>query len=143
MPGVRRLARGGRGHTLSVSIFQGFFVPQTFILLAQDPAPTGDGKAGQQPPPGLGGMAFPLIVMMIAMFCFMVLPARRQRKEQEAMMASLKAGTKVQTAGGILGTIERIKDGEDEVVLRSEGTRLKVTRGSIARVLGQDETEAK
>jgi preprotein translocase subunit YajC len=111
------------------------------VLLAQEAATEG-AKAPAQPQ-GIGGMMFPLLVMMIAMFCFIVLPSRRQRKEQEAMLAALKPGTKVQTAGGIIGVIERIKDGEDEVVIRSESAKIKMTRASIVRVLGTEDAEAK
>jgi len=32
----------------------------------------------------------------------------------------------------------KIKDGEDEVVIRSEDSKLKIIRSSIARVVGED-----
>ena len=72
-----------------------------------------------------------------------VLPmSRRQKKEQENMLSSLKRGAKVLTSGGIVGTIVSAKDGEDEIVIKSEDTRLRVMRNVIVKVFGIDEAEA-
>ena len=59
------------------------------------------------------------------------------------MMSTIKRGAKVVTSAGIIGTVVTVKDTEDEVTLRSEDARIKVLKSSIARVLGQDESEAK
>jgi preprotein translocase subunit YajC len=107
------------------------------LLFAQD----------QPQPPGgiLGSPMFPffLIGLMILFWVVVVLPmSRRQKREQEQMLASLKRGTKVLTSGGIVGTIVSAKDGEDEIVIRSEDTRLRVKRSVIVQVIGTDEAEA-
>jgi len=84
-----------------------------------------------------------LVLMFGLFFLVVMLPAsRRQKRAAAAMMSSLKAGAKVVTTGGILGTIVKIKDGEDEVVIKSEDSRIKILRSTIARVLGED-TETK
>jgi len=67
---------------------------------------------------------------------------RRQRKEQEKMQASLKRGSKVLTASGIVGTVVTLKDGDDEVVIRSEDARIRVKRNTIHTVIGTDDAEA-
>jgi len=106
------------------------------MLFAQDaPIKT------ETPAPGgpLGNPMF-LFVMVGIFFVVMIwLPSRKQRKEQATMLASIKVGTKVVTASGIIGTILKLKDGEDEIVIKSEDAKLKVTRASIVRVLGIDE----
>lgn len=84
------------------------------------------------------------MVMIVLAYVVIFLPmSRRQKKEQAAMMASIKRGTKVATASGIIGTVANIKDGEDEVVIRSEDAKIRVLRSAITRVLGQDENDAK
>jgi preprotein translocase subunit YajC len=107
-----------------------------FLLFAQD----------QQAPGGLlGSPMFPffLIGLMLLFWVVVVLPmSRRQKREHEQMLASLKRGTKVLTSGGIVGTIVSAKDGEDEIVIRSEDTRLRVKRSVIVQVIGTDEAEA-
>ena len=111
----------------------------TILAQAAEGAPA--GKEQQQVPFFANPMF--LILLFGLFFVVVMLPAqRRQKREQAALMASLKAGAKVLTTSGIYGTIVKIKDGEDEVVIRSEETKLKIQRASIARVIGE-ETETK
>jgi preprotein translocase YajC subunit len=100
----------------------------------------------QQPDAGpRGNPTFPLLIIGVGeLFLFRVMmPAQRRQKKAEAeMRAGLKRGTKVLTHAGIIGTIVTIKDGDDEVVIRSEDARLRINRAAIARVLGTDEAES-
>jgi preprotein translocase subunit YajC len=113
--------------------------PMTYTLLAQDPAT----PEGARPEPGPFGNPMLFLLLMMALFFLVVmLPAqRRARREQQQMLNSIKRGSRVITNAGIIGTVVNVKDNEDEVTLRSEDTKLKVLKSSIARVLGQDENE--
>jgi preprotein translocase subunit YajC len=109
----------------------------SFLLFAQDqPQPQGGI---------LGNPMFPffLIGLMLLFWVVVVLPmSRRQKKEQEQMLSALKRGTKVLTSGGILGVIVSAKDGEDEIVIKSEDTRLRIKRNVVVQVIGTDDAEA-
>jgi preprotein translocase subunit YajC len=84
-----------------------------------------------------------LLAMMILFWVVIILPmSRRQKREQQEMLANIKRGAKVLTSGGILGTVVNVKEGDEEITIRSEDTRLKVLRSSVVRVLGSDEGEA-
>lgn len=113
----------------------------TYALLAEDAAPPPAG--GKQDVPFF--MSLPFMMLMFGLFFLVVmLPAqRRQKREQQQLLTNIKRGTKVVTTSGIIGTIVGVKDTEDEVTLRSEDAKIKVLKSSIARVLGQDENEAK
>jgi preprotein translocase subunit YajC len=108
-----------------------------FLLFAEDPPP---------PAGPFGGPLGPLFILALGMlFLFVVVfPAqgRRQRREQEQLMASLKRGAKVLTSSWIVGTIVSAKDGEDEIVIKSEDTRLRIKRSVVLQVIGTDEAEA-
>lgn len=81
--------------------------------------------------------------LMILFWLVVLMPmSRRQRKEQAQMMASLKRGSKVVTSSGIVGTVVAAKDGDDEIVIRSEDTRLRIKRATVQQVVGSDESEA-
>ena len=106
-------------------------------LLAQDPGPAPGPRPG-----GIDPMF--LIAGLFLLFWLVVLMpmSRRQKKEQAQMMANLKRGSKVLTSAGIVGTVVTIKDGDDEIVIRSEDARLRIKRSTVQVVLGSDEAEA-
>lgn len=114
-----------------------------YMLIAQDPAPPADAPAKKQGPAGPFGdpLFMPIMLGLMVVFLF-ILPMRKQKKEQQMMQAAIKRGAKVVTNAGIIGTIVNIKDNEDEITIRSDDTKLKVLKSSVARVLGQDEAEA-
>jgi preprotein translocase subunit YajC len=113
--------------------------PMSYTLLAEDPAPA-------QPPGGMfGSPMFPffLIGLMLLFWVVVILPmSRRQKKEQEQLLATLKRGAKILTNAGIVGVVVLAKDGEDEIVIRSEDTKLRIKRNVVVQVLGADEAEA-
>jgi len=101
--------------------------------------------AGDAPQGGVGSPFFPMLLigLMVLFWVVVILPAgRRQRKEQDKMLAALKRGSKVLTSSGIVGTVVTVKDGDDEVVIRSEDARIRVKRSTIQSVIGTDEAEA-
>jgi preprotein translocase subunit YajC len=84
------------------------------------------------------------LIQMLAIFAIIYfLLFRPQRKEQERhqqMLAALKKGDEVVTAGGVIGTVVHAE--EDRLTIRSgETTRLVVERSRIARVISQKETK--
>ena len=121
-------------------------------VFAQDtPAPPAgppvEGQpAGQPGQPAQGGglfgggiMSFAPIILLGLFFLVVLLPAqRRQKREAAEKLAKMKAGAKVILNSGIVGKIVTIKDGEDEIVIKSDDTKLRVLRTAIASVV--DET---
>jgi preprotein translocase subunit YajC len=109
-------------------------------LLAQDPGPAPGPAAG--PRAGIDPM-FLIAGLFLLFWLVVLLPmSRRQKKEQAQMMANLKRGSKVLTSAGIVGTVVTIKDGDDEIVIRSEDAKLRIKRSTVTVVLGSDEAEA-
>lgn len=99
------------------------------------------GPGGNQPPPTGGGFGqlfifLPLIGLLIFM---MIASGRKQKKEQRArqeMLASIRRFDRVQTVGGVIGTVQELT--EDELVLRVDedsGTRVRFSRSSVQQVL--------
>lgn len=107
-------------------------------LLAQTSQPTGT-------PPGpldslLGGGFLPLILMIGVFWWIMMRGGRKQRKQTEDMLKSMKRNDRVQTIGGIIGTIVDVR--EQEVVLKVDETsnvKIRFNRSAIKEVL-QDQS---
>jgi preprotein translocase subunit YajC len=101
-------------------------------------------EAGQQQPGSpFANPMFLMLGLMLLFWVVVILPmSRRQKKEQEKLMSSITRGSKILTNSGIVATVVTIKDGDDEVVIRSEDTKLRIKRTAIQQVLGTEATEA-
>jgi preprotein translocase subunit YajC len=87
----------------------------------------------------------PLFLMaMVVLFFFVVMwPAqRRQRKEQENMLANIKSGSKVVLSSGVVGTVTRLHD-DGELTIRSDESKLRVLRSAVISVRGEEAGESK
>lgn len=109
----------------------------TYSLIAQEPAP-------QNAPQPLGP-ANPVFIMAIGILFLVVvimpMMNRKQKRELETLHASIKRGAKVVTNAMIVGVVVSAKDGEDEIVIKSEDSRLRVKRSAVIQVVGTDEAE--
>lgn len=111
----------------------------SLLLFAQETAEqVAPDEAAQKQP---WFLQLPYLMLLMAVFYFVIiLPMTRRRKvEAEQQLAnSLVPGTKVLTNSGIVGTIVKAKEGEAEIVIRSEDTKLRILRSTVAQVLGND-----
>jgi preprotein translocase subunit YajC len=111
----------------------------TFMLFAQVAQEEGK-KAVEQPPFWQNPII--LLPIMFGLFYFVVLrpQQRKQRKEQEDLMAGMKKNDEVVTAAGIIGIVSHIKEGGDEVTLKiDDNARIRVLKSSIVRIMKKDE----
>ena len=71
-----------------------------------------------------------LVAVLVLMFYVLLIrPQQKRMKEHTEMLSGLKKGDKVVTAGGLVGKIAKIKDGDDEVeVDLGNGTSVQVVR---------------
>ncbi len=84
------------------------------------------------------------IVLMIAIFYFLVfMPMRRQQKNQKQMIKALESGQTVLTSGGIIGTITAVND--DTLILRikPDNLKLQVARSAVTSLVNADEPAKK
>jgi preprotein translocase subunit YajC len=86
---------------------------------------------------GLGslGQLAPLVIMLGIFYFLLIAPMRKRQKQQEQMIAALKPGDRVITAGGICGTIVGIKD--DRITLRiADQVKIDITKSSVSALDG-------
>jgi preprotein translocase subunit YajC len=93
-------------------------------------APAGTPAAPQGSPLGL---FVPMVLIFIVMYFLMIRPQSQQRKAQMKLIEALKAGDKVVTSSGIIGTVISVKD--TTVSLRSADAKLEVTKASVVQIL--------
>jgi len=63
-----------------------------------------------------------LVGLLVAMFYILLIrPQQKRIKEHTSMLQGLKKGDRVVTAGGLIGRIAKITDGEDDVQVELDG----------------------
>jgi preprotein translocase subunit YajC len=78
----------------------------------------------------------PLILIFGVFYFLLIRPQQTRAKEMKAMLAALRRGDRVVTAGGILGTVQVVKEGSDEVDVEiAPNVRVKVLRDTISSVV--------
>ena len=87
-----------------------------------------------QQPAGSGYTMLPILLVIPDLYLLMNRPQQKRQKQWQAMLAAIKAGDRVTTAGGIRGVILSIKD--DVIVIRvaPDGIKLEVSKNAIASV---------
>lgn len=77
------------------------------------------------------------IILIFGVFYFLLIrPQQTRAKEMKAMLAALRRGDRVVTAGGILGTVQRVKEGSNEIEVDiAPNVRVAVMRDTITTVL--------
>lgn len=78
----------------------------------------------------------PLILIFAVFYFLLIRPQQKKMKEHRALLGQLKRNDKVVTAGGIVGTIAKVRDDSDEIEVEiAPGVRVTVVRGTIASVV--------
>src|SRR5437763_1732185 len=91
---------------------------------------------------GGGLLLMPLVLIFGIFYVLLILPQQRKQKRWQAMINDLKTGDKVQTGGGIRGTIIAIKDDAVHLRVPPDNLRLEVSKASVTSV-AREELEKK
>ena len=99
--------------------------------------PLGTTPGTPQASPNMGsGFLFMMVGMLVLMIVMSVWSGRKEKKRREELLSSIGRYDRVQTAGGILGTVVDMRD--DEIVLKvdeSTNTRIAFARSAITAVV--------
>lgn len=101
----------------------------------QAPGSPATKAATSQPAPWWASQYMPLIMIAVLAWLLIFRPKNKQEKQRVQMLNTLKKGDKIQTIGGILGTVVESKD--DEVIVKvdeASNTRITFSRNAIHRV---------
>lgn len=101
-----------------------------FVWLAFAPTPQPGTTPNQT-----GGLVTQLGIFAIMGFMFymlMIRPQQKKAKEHARLLGTLRAGDKVVTSAGIVGTVVGVK--EKSVSIRSADTKLEVLKSSVNEI---------
>lgn len=85
---------------------------------------------------GIVMQLLPLVLIFVVFYFLLIRPQQQKMKVHREMLTSLKRGDRVVSAGGIVATIIKVKDGSDEIEAEiAPNVRVILVRGTIASVI--------
>ena len=104
---------------------------------------TAFAESGAQPTGGMLGSPIIMIVVMVAIFYFMLIrPENKRKKEAEQMRNSLKKGDWLTTIGGLYGKVVAITDRTVVLETSEDRVRVEFLKSAIGTVGTLEEQEA-
>ena len=98
----------------------------TFVLLFQ-------GGLG-----ALGGLV-PMLLIIGVFYLRLIRPQQKRQRELQATISQLKAGDRVVTTGGIIGTITTVRD-TSFFIRSADKSILEIARSAVAGIEGDEKT---
>jgi preprotein translocase subunit YajC len=100
------------------------------------------GPDAKGEPNGFLSSPLPMFLMIgVVAYFLLYLPSRREKQQRQALLNALKKNDKVLTSAGIIGVVTNLREGSEEVTIKSDEAKFLVLRSSIARIITEPEKE--
>ena len=83
----------------------------------------------------------PLILIFVIFYFFLIRPQQKKVKDHKVMVAGLKRGDEIITAGGIVGKIEKVLEDDKVDILISDNVSVQVVKSTIQGLLNYPKTK--
>ena len=89
---------------------------------------------------GMGalGQFLPILLIIGVFYMLLIRPQQKRQRELQQTIAELKAGDRVVTTGGVIGTITTVRD-TSFLIGSADKSILEVARSAIAGIEGEEE----
>lgn len=95
--------------------------------------------AGAAAAQGFDFMSILPFAMLIVVFYFLLIrPQQKRMKEHKTMVDNLRRGDRVVSAGGLIGTINRVGEGEEIEVEIANGVIVTVVKSTITTIINKN-----
>ena len=81
------------------------------------------------------GQFIPLILIFVIFYFFLIRHQQKKVKDHKIMVENLKRGDKVVTAGGIIGTVDRVIDNDKVEVSISDDVKVEIIKATGIQAL--------
>ena len=90
---------------------------------------------------GAIGQFLPILLIIGVFYLLLIRPQQKRQKELQQTISQLKAGDRVVTTGGIIGTITTVRD-TSFIIRSADKSMLEVARSAIAGIEGEEKKPA-
>tara|TARA_B100001559_G_scaffold289426_1_gene267762 strand:+ start:615 stop:899 length:285 start_codon:yes stop_codon:yes gene_type:complete len=87
------------------------------------------------------GQFIPLILIFVIFYFFLIRPQQKKIKDHKIMVAALKRGDDIVTAGGIVGKVERLLGNDRIEIIISDNTTVEIVQSTVQSVLTKSEAK--
>ena len=81
----------------------------------------------------------PLVLIFVVFYFLLIRPQQKKMKAHRDMVAAVRRGDNVVTAGGVLGKITKVVDDTTVQVEIADGVKIKVLKGTLTEVRAKGE----
>jgi preprotein translocase subunit YajC len=76
----------------------------------------------------------PLVLMFVIFYFLLIRPQMNARKKHQEMVSNVRRGDVVVTAGGIVGKVTKVLEGEEVMVELADNVTVKVIKSTLTDV---------
>lgn len=90
-----------------------------------------------EPTTGAGAIfaqMFPLVAIFVIFYFLLIRPQMTARKKHQEMVSNVRRGDVVVTAGGIVGKVTKVLEGEEVMVELADNVTVKVIKATLSDV---------
>ncbi len=84
----------------------------------------------------------PLVMIMVIFYFLLIRPQQQARKRHLEMVANVRRGDVVVTAGGIVGKVTKVLEGEEIMIELADNVAVKVVKATLSDVRTKPEPAA-
>ena len=86
----------------------------------------------------------PFVLIFVVFYFLMIRPQQQARKKHMDMVAAVRRGDTVVTAGGLVGKVSKVIEGSDEIMVElADGGQVKVIKTTLSDVRSKSEPAEK
>src|SRR5215831_19030749 len=88
-------------------------------------------------------LSFLPLIVIVAIFYFLVfMPMQRQKKQQAQMLSNLESGAEILTTGGIVGTIVNITGDMLVIRVKPDNIKLQIARSAVSSLIKSEKASS-
>ncbi|WP_034265984.1 preprotein translocase subunit YajC [Aminiphilus circumscriptus] len=85
-------------------------------------------------------MLMPLALFIVIFYFLIIRPQKKKQKQHENMLASIRRGDQIVTAGGFFGVVKDVKD-DSFIVEIADGVKVRLLKSSVSYKRSTEESD--
>lgn len=77
----------------------------------------------------------PMVLILVIFYFLLIRPQQQARKRHQEMVSNVRRGDQVVTAGGIVGKVSKVLEGDEIMVQIADNVSVKVMKSTLSTVL--------